>query len=45
MIEDICYKEDLKEERIIDQYLQRLKMGDDIENKMVMGYLKNENSI
>jgi hypothetical protein len=43
MVEWMCQFEDEKDEKVMDQYLQRLKVGSDIENTYVMGYLKNEN--
>jgi hypothetical protein len=41
----MCKAEDDRDERNIEEYLQRLRAGDDIENAFVMGYLKNENNI
>ena len=45
MIEDLCKTEDNKSERATEQYLQKLKAGDDIENIYVIGYLKNEHDL
>ncbi len=41
MIEDICVREELNERKQLDRQLIRLKAGSDLENTIILNYLKN----
>ncbi len=41
MVENICIKEELRERKDLERQFLRLKAGSDLENTIVMNYMKN----
>ncbi len=44
-MEDVCYEEELVENKLAERALFGLKAGEDMENSYMVEYLKNEHNV